>query len=257
VTTRFRSTRSLRSTRSPQGAAAGFTLVEVLVAIVVAGAVSAAAYGVVGSLAASRSAAERGREAAIPGAGARETLQEWVRAAALFDGSGRFDGADRRSAGVPRDELGFAVEDGGALRPGPRRIRLWIGRSSFGPSGLLAEVSSLGPRAEPAETLVVARAAGSLDVRYRFTLRDRQVWTDAWASDSVLPEAVELRVAPAPEFAADPRAGGFPDVLRLPVRVPLRPGLQTLSGGTDAHRPAGLRADCGPVGAAPGRGAGC
>ncbi|HYH83190.1 MAG TPA: prepilin-type N-terminal cleavage/methylation domain-containing protein [Longimicrobium sp.] len=208
----------------------GFTLVEVLVALVVAGTVAAAAYGVVGSMAASRAAAQRARDAALPGAGARATLEEWLRAAALFDGGGPFAGADRGAAGVPRDELAFAVEDGGALRPGPRRIRLWIERSTFGPSGLLAEVAARGPRAEPPETLVVARAAGALDVRYRTTVNDRPVWVDAWASDSVLPEAVELRVAPAQEHAADPRAGGFPALLRLPVRVPLRPGPRSSMG---------------------------
>ncbi|HEV7590948.1 MAG TPA: prepilin-type N-terminal cleavage/methylation domain-containing protein [Longimicrobium sp.] len=208
----------------------GFTLVEVLVAIVVAGTAAAAAYGVVGSMAASRRAVERAREAALPGAGARQTLEDWLRAAALFDGGGRFDGADRRAAGVARDELAFAVEDGGALRPGPRRIRLWIERSTFGPSGLLAEVAALGPRAEPPETLEVARAAGALDVRYRTTVHDHVVWVDAWASDSVLPEAVELRVAQAQEVGTDPRAGGFPALLRLPVRVPLRPGLQAIGG---------------------------
>jgi len=209
----------------------GFTLVEVLVALVVASVVAAAAYGVVGSMAASRRAAERARERALPGAGARQTLEEWLRAAALFDGGGPFAGADRRAAGVPRDELAFAVEDGGALRPGPRRIRLWIERSTFGPSGLLAEVAALGPRAEPPETLEVARAAGALDVRYRTTVNDHVAWVDAWASDSALPEAVELRAAPAQEHAADPRAGGFPPLLRLPLRVPLRPGLRPVEGG--------------------------
>jgi len=234
----------------------GFTLVEVLVSIVIAGAVSAAAYAVTGSLAEARRAAGRARDAAIPAAGARQTLQEWVRAAALFEGAGGFSGVDRRAAGVERDELGFAVEDGGALRAGPHRIRLWIGRASLGPSGLLAEVTPLGPNAEPPETLVVARAAGALDVRYRFTVRDRQVWTTTWVSDSVLPEAVELRVGPAPEHAADPRAGGFPDLLRLPVRVPLGPGLQSLSGGIDAHGPAGIRPGCGALGAGGGCGPG-
>jgi prepilin-type N-terminal cleavage/methylation domain-containing protein len=208
----------------------GFTLVEVLVAIVVAGMVAAAAFAVVGSMAESGRAAKRARAMALPGAGARETLEEWVRAAALFDGGGRFEGADRRAAGVARDELAFAVEDGGALRPGPRRIRLWIERASFGPCGLLAEVSQPGPRTEPPETLEVARAAGGLDVRYRTTINDHVVWVDAWASDSILPEAVELRVSPAQELTGDPRAGGFPGLLRLPVRVALRRGVESTNG---------------------------
>jgi prepilin-type N-terminal cleavage/methylation domain-containing protein len=208
---------------TPARGNAGFTLVEVLVALVVAGAVSAAAYGVVGSVAQSRRVAERARAAVLPGAGARATLDGWLRAAALVEGSGGFVGIDRTAAGIPRDELAFAVEDGGALRPGPRRIRLWIERSTAGPSGLLAEVAALAPRAEPAETLVVAAAAGGLELRYRVTVRDREQWLDGWAQDSVLPEAVELRVLPADEAAANPSAAGFPRLLALPVRVPLRP----------------------------------
>jgi prepilin-type N-terminal cleavage/methylation domain-containing protein len=208
----------------------GFTLVEVLVALVVAGVVVASAYGVVGAMAESRRAAERARDVALPGAAARRTLEEWLRAAAIFDGGGPFAGADRRAAGIPRDELAFAVEDGGALRPGPRRIRLWIERSTFGPSGLLAEVTAIGPRVEPAETLEVARAAGALDVRYRITVDRREAWVDAWASDSILPEAVEMRIAPGQEYAGDPAAGGFPPLLRLPLRVALRPSPSTLTG---------------------------
>jgi len=201
---------------------AGFTLVEVLVALVVAGAVSAAAFGVVAQLAGSRRAVERARAAALPGAGARATLEEWLRAAAVFEGSGGFVAQDQGGDGTPRDRLAFAVEDGGALRPGPRRVRLWVERATQGPSGLLAEVAPLGPSPEPAETLVVAAAAGGLDLRYRVTVRGRQTWLGAWSADSVLPEAVELRVLPAPEHAADADGGGVPRLLRLPIRVPLR-----------------------------------
>jgi prepilin-type N-terminal cleavage/methylation domain-containing protein len=200
---------------------AGFTLVEVLVALVVAGAVSAAAFGVVASLAGSRRAVERARAAALPGAGARASLDAWLRGAAVFEGSGGFVAEDRDADGIQRDRLAFAVEDGGALWPGPRRVRLWTERATTGRSGLLAEVSPLGPGPESAETLVVAAAAGGLDLRYRVTVRGRQTWLAAWSADSILPEAVELRVLPAPEDAGD-AGGGLPRLLRLPIRVPLR-----------------------------------
>jgi hypothetical protein len=195
--------------------------VEVLVAIVVAAVVSAAAYGLVGSIAQARRASMRAEARALPAAGARQALEDWLRAAAVFDGSG-FTGADRFADGVPRDEVAFAVEDGGALRPGPRRIRLWVSRSYSGPAGLLAEVAQMGPRAEPPETLVVTPDAGGLQVAYRTTVNDHVRWVDTWASDSLLPEAVDLRILPAAEDAARGAADGLAPLLRLPLRVRLR-----------------------------------
>ena len=192
-------------------------------ALVVAGLVLGAAYGILGAVADARARAAAERREALPGPAARAALDAWFRAAAVLDGGGAFVGLDRGDA-LPRDAVSFAVEDGGVLHPGPRRIRLWV---EEGPGarrrGLLAEVAPLRPLdADPADTLALAPAAAGLQARYRTRVRGEPVWLDAWRSAAALPEAVELTVLPAPEAAADPEAGGLPRALRLPILIPLR-----------------------------------
>jgi hypothetical protein len=190
-----------------------------MVTLVIAGLVLGGAYGMVGAVADARAHTAAARAAVFPGPSARAALDGWLRSAALLEGAGPFIGLDGGSGALPRDALSFAVEDGGALHPGPRRIRLWV---EYG-AGLRAEVASLRPMdGEPADTLVLAPAAAGLQARYRTRARDETVWLDAWRSDRALPEAVQLTVLPAPEAAADPAAGGLPRVLRMPVLVPLR-----------------------------------
>lgn len=216
-----------RGTRTVRGGigSAGFTLVEVVVALAVSGMVVASAYGVLSAAAGSRARVERERAESLTGPAARAALEAWLRAAAGVEGGGPFVGRDFRSGPVELDAAAFAVEDGGALRPGPRRVRLWVETDGRAPRrGLLAEVSSLRP-GEPAETLSVAPAAAGLSLRYRTVVQGHERWIDAWAADTLLPEAVELRVQAPPERVGGtgPRAADrLPDVLRIPLRVPLR-----------------------------------
>ena len=207
----------------------GFTLVEVLVAIVVAGVVAACGVrrgGVDGGVAAGGGAgagdgAPRRRRA--PGAGGLAARGGALRRRRAL----RRGGPQGRRRAARRARLRGGGRRGAAAGAAPhppldRALHL-------GPSGLLAEVAATGPRAEPPETLVVARAAGALDVRYRTTVNDHVVWVDAWASDSVLPEAVELRVAPGQEHAADPRGG-------RPSRPAAAPGAGAAPAGSAARR---------------------
>jgi prepilin-type N-terminal cleavage/methylation domain-containing protein len=196
---------------------AGFTLVEVMVALVVAGLVLGAAYGVLGAVAGARARAVDARSAALPGPAARATLDGWLRSAAIPGESDPFVGIHRGGA-VPDDALAFTVEDGGVLYPGPRRIRLWVERGR----GLLAEVAPLRRGGDPTDTLELARAAAGMRLRFLTRAREQPAWVNAWISDTALPEAVELTLVPAPEAAADPRAGGLARVLRLPLSIPLR-----------------------------------
>ncbi|HEX6367414.1 MAG TPA: prepilin-type N-terminal cleavage/methylation domain-containing protein [Longimicrobium sp.] len=204
---------------------AGFTLIEVIVALVVSGVVAAAGYGVLAGTADGRAAVAREREARLPGPAVRGALDGWLRSAALWEGSGPFRGRDRRIGPLPVDELSFTVDDGGALYPGRRRVTLWIERDrTRRPHGLLAEIAPAERRdAERTDTLELAPTAAGLNVRYRAKVRMKDAWLDGWESERVLPEALELEVLPAPERVNDPAGDGLPDALRLALYLPLRP----------------------------------
>ena len=213
-----------RSRLHPALRRAGFTLVEVVVALVVGGVVAAAGYGVLAGVADGRAAVAREREAHLPGPVVRGALDGWLRSAALWQGSGPFRGRDRRIGPLSVDELSFTVEDGGALYPGRRRVTLWIERDRRStPRGLLAEIAPADPRiGERSDTLELARAAVGMNVRYRANVRSNDAWLDGWESERALPEALELSILPAPERVNDPQADGLPAVLGLPLRLPLR-----------------------------------
>ena len=231
---------------------AGFTLVEMVVAMVIAAAVIAGAYAILGSVtdARARTAAERAE--ALPGPAARAALQAWLRAAAPVEGAGGFQGVDGGASYLPSDAVSFGVEDGGALHPGPRRVRLWVESRPGRRRGLLAEVTPLRPGQEGgAETLSVAPAAAGLSLRYRTRISGAPRWVAAWKSDSVFPDVVELTVLPAPQASARADAGGLPGALRLPVLAPLRANPEGVHD-TQAAQPEGVRPPCDPVGAGAG-----
>jgi prepilin-type N-terminal cleavage/methylation domain-containing protein len=200
---------------------AGFTIVELLVALVVTGMVLSVAYGALHVAGQATARVRRERVAALEGPSARAALDGWLRAATLAGGSEAFVGlADGRGGGGDRtDEVSFAVLDAGSLRPGPHRVRLWIGSdSAAGRRGLLAELRPIrGVGETPAETLRVAPAATGLALRYLVRATNREWWTDAWQSYEQLPAAVELRVLAGPATGSS----GLPPILALPVRVPL------------------------------------
>ena len=226
----------------------GFTLIEVVTALAVAGMVVAGAYGILLSVTASRDRVARERERTLPAVAAREALAAWLAGAATLDGGGPFRGLDLRGGSLPADEVAFAVTDGGELYPGPRRIRLWVERG-VPRRGLLAEIRPL--RGAGADTLQVAPGAAGLNVIYRQRAGGVERWVDGWDSAAELPEAVELRLLPAPERAADPRGDGLPGPLRLPVRAALHTD-SNAEERDDGSRTTGIRADCGAVGAGAG-----
>lgn len=194
-------------------------------ALVVSGIVAAAGYGVLAGVADGRAAVARERAERLPGPAARGALDGWLRGAALWEGSGEFRGRDRRIGPLPLDELSFAVEDGGALYPGRRRVTLWIERDPTRPRhGLLAEIAPADRGgAVRTDTLAIAPDAVGMNVRYRAVVRMRDAWLDSWNSARLLPDAVELVILPAPQRADEAAGDRVPGVLRLPLVVPLRP----------------------------------
>jgi prepilin-type N-terminal cleavage/methylation domain-containing protein len=198
----------------------GFTLVELLVALVVSALVLTLAFRSVGVAADATARVREDQRGVLRGGAARAQLDRWLRAATLLDGAEPFvSQAGARRDGPPLDEVTFAVADAGELRPGPRRIHIWIGRDSSGlRSGLLAALTALdGQEAVIAETLVVAPAAAGLRLRYRGRFAGRDGWAGDWASSTRLPVAVELSLLPANGAPRDRLA----PILSIPLIVPL------------------------------------
>ena len=146
----------------------GFTLAEILVALTITGLVVMAAHGALATLSDAAAIARAARQPVQAGAGARAMLEGWLRNATLADSSGPFWGTHRVETGEEIDELSFSIADGGALRPGLHRVRLWVDRDLFTPSqGLMAEITPvLGGAPAPAETLAIAPSATGLAIRY-------------------------------------------------------------------------------------------
>jgi prepilin-type N-terminal cleavage/methylation domain-containing protein len=198
----------------------GFTLVELLVALVVSALVVSIAFRSVTVAADATARVREDQRGALRGGAARVQLDLWLRAATLLDGREPFVGsAGARRDGPPLDELTFGVADGGVLRPGPRRVHLWIGRDSAGlRSGLLAELIALDGRiASAPETLVVAPTVAGMRIRYRGRFGRREGWAGDWSSSTQLPAAVELHLLPA---SGQVRGSPAP-ILTVPLTVAL------------------------------------
>jgi prepilin-type N-terminal cleavage/methylation domain-containing protein len=211
---------------------AGFTLVEVVVALTVASLLALAAYrgaAVLGELGA-RAAARREvvlREFAI-----RRQLTDWLRSAHLATDSlsAVFEGHDRVTAdGVADDVVAFPTLAPGPFRSGRVLVGLRIDRDPVTPQrgvvALLVDAGGGGAaavagRGEPwagavrADTVSLVPEATGLDIRYRFHVEKNPVWFDGWISAVRLPEAAELRML----------GDSVPPLLRLPVLVPIGGG---------------------------------
>lgn len=199
----------------------GVTLIEMLVALTVAGVIAVAVHATVSMASDALARVDDGGARSLSAATARRSLQRWLRAAARFEGGGPFIGRDAARGAVPNDEVVFAVVDGGPLHPGPHRIRMWIDADpSTARRGLLAALEPIrGGAAVPTEPVEVARAAVGLSVRYRTTDAGTVRWLRDWRSADALPEAVELRVIGPP--ATGERTRSLPRLLSLPLIVPL------------------------------------
>lgn len=198
----------------------GFTLVELLVALVVGSLVLSAAYRAVGIAVDATARMRAEQRAASRGGAARAQLEAWIRSATSLDGAEPFLGTRHAPAdGPPRDELSFAVADGGTLWPGPHRIRLFVGpEPASGGSALVAELRPLDgrPSTRP-ETVAVASGALGLGLRYRARFRTGASWAGEWSAFGRLPEAVELRLVPG----VGRGDAALAPILALPLVVPL------------------------------------
>ena len=176
----------------------GFTIVELVVALTLSGIVALAAIGAMGVATDASARLRADRRLATSGLTARAQLAGWLRSATLLQGTEPFVGTRRAGAESRLDELTFAVADGGALHPGPRRLRLLVDRDPATPvDGLVAELSPLRGASTRTDTVEIAPGVVGLALRYRAGAPARTGWVERWSSTRELPAAVELRLRPA------------------------------------------------------------
>lgn len=212
----FRASLPERHRRGP----CGFTLVEVTVALLITGLAMAAGYAGLRSLSDARAAARDVHAGVVRAANVRATLEGWIRAAdSVVTARSRSDGA------LPLDRLVFVTADGGALRSGPRRVRLRIDRDPATPArGLVADLWRTDGRPRPGETLELAPEAVGLEIRYRLDRGRGHRWVDRLDPGTESPDAVRLRMVESVRIRLGPgsdggRDGGLPALLRRPLVV--------------------------------------
>lgn len=197
-------------------ASAGFTLLELLVALTVAGLVVSAVHLVVST---ALDSVERNREA-------QERSRTDRNATALLAGllrSARLDLARApdgfrtpEAGGSPSgaDELVFASSLGhpvGRLARGERvRVHLWLRPEGARPGAALLALAPLSGREPRTDTLVLFPEVTGL--RTRFRARPGAPWTEAWSQRARLPATIRVDFASPralpPLVATLPLAGG-------------------------------------------------
>ncbi len=188
----------------------GMTLLEVIVALTVAGAALATGAAVLGFL--TDQQAQSGAQAIASAHAVRTSIREWTAAAQLTtEGDAEFRGAD---------ELSFVTAAPTDASPVGTHVRFYMkaaGRDSSQLHGLVAELTPWRQNGAPVVVELAADAIG-YRVRYLGSLVGVRTWQPSWISTSVLPVAVELRVLF--DSTKGPRSAAHA-LLSVPMTIPL------------------------------------
>lgn len=174
------------------------TLIELVVALTVAGAVVTAGVAGFASIADHRRRAEEATAAVARAAAIRETLRSWLAGAMLVPGEGGppFRGIDGIRADRPDDVLVFLTSARTPLGAGPALVQLAIDHDDETPErGLVADIVAW--RGTARTRIEIEPAAAGLDVRYLSRLRGEPQWLPSWISNTLVPAGVEMRILPA------------------------------------------------------------
>ena len=195
--------------------AAGFTLIEVVVGMTVAGLVLAAGFAALAFVQDRAGQAEEAMIPAIAGAATRALLTEWIAGARFTapNSSERFQGLDAEEAGTRNDELIFPTTARTPLSVGMTVVRLYVDfEDSTTERGLVAELTErLGDAPIRVELLP---EVSEMDLKYLPDVADATEWLESWVDVNSLPLAVEMTLHATPPDS-------LPTLLRYPLRVPL------------------------------------
>ncbi len=194
---------------------AGFTLIEIMVAVAVGGIVLLAGFSALTSVHDRSEHALQATTAAREAAAVRSTLIDWLTSAQVSapEVAVSFEGQDAAELDMAGDELSFPTSSRMALRKSLTAVRLYLDTDPETPEyGLVAELTDrLG--AEPGLIELVPQAVG-FNLRYLPNVDGPVEWTESWVSQRQLPRAVEITLLDVPE-------NPLPPLLKMPIRVAL------------------------------------
>lgn len=176
----------------------GMTLIELVVALVVAGAAVGAAHAVLASMLDHRARADEVLRASSRAAVQRHVLQEWLAGARLIadESAPGFRGMDGVFGRMPDDEISFITLASTPIDAAATAVRLYIDRDdATSERGLVAHLAEW--RGLTTQRLEIDPRIMGLELRYLTAVAGERRWLPGWISSSVLPLAVELRMVPA------------------------------------------------------------
>jgi prepilin-type N-terminal cleavage/methylation domain-containing protein len=167
---------------------AGMTLLEVIVALTIAGSALASGAAVLGFL--TDQQARAGTQAVVSASAVRGAIRHWISEARLAtEGDAEFRGRPGES-----DELTFVTSAPTDVSASGTIVRLYVASADSATGrGLMAELRPWRHAGAPVTVSLVPDAT-ALHVRYLSSTSGRRSWLDSWVTTSVLPAALELRI---------------------------------------------------------------
>lgn len=196
----------------------GMTLMEVVVALAIAGLVTSLGYAAVGGVVDATQRSLAATSATVSAASRRAMLVRWLEGARLDvqPANPPFRGLDGVREGQADDELAFLTSTPTPVSQHVTSVVLFVDRdSATAEEGLVAEL--VAHRGKRSLRLVLEPAAAGLDCRYFTRMLDAGRWLPGWISNTVLPLAVELTLEGEP-------GESLPPLLRPPILAILEPG---------------------------------
>jgi type II secretory pathway pseudopilin PulG len=198
------------------------TLLEVVVALTIAGAALAVGATAFGFLTDQQN--RTGAQAVTSANTVRTALRDWVSEARLTtSGDAEFRGINSSHSmqSGTNDELTFATSAPTQIGSLGTLVHLYIARGERDSlRGLVAELRPWRFVGAPAIVSLAPEATG-FQARYLASLHGRRDWQQSWASTSVLPAAVELRVTFDRLHTSDPIDRAAQSLLGIPMTIPL------------------------------------
>lgn len=189
------------------GVEAGFTLLEVLVALTLTGIVALLIHVGFGTTADLTAMVAERDSVTARSATVRQQILAWV-GGAYVTGPDQpsFSVSDGRSGTLHDDHLVVPTRSSGPFSDRPAVVRLRVEREGSTGRGLIAELAGHRPPGSSERLELVPEATG-LDVRVLYEMNQRREWFSGWNSLVQLPDAVELRLS----------GDSLPNLLRMPM----------------------------------------